>query len=83
MMSNVLFCLVLLLAYNLHCECFTLQAGVNNVARFSQKQVENAAVSIQNKRSTLKMSENTDTVTEIQLGRVTMYKKEGERLELY
>ena len=77
MTSNVLFYLVLLLAYNIQCESFSLHTGLSRIVRLSQIQEINVEAGFQSKRSNLKMSSTENTVTEIQLGRVTMYKKEG------
>jgi hypothetical protein len=74
MASSALFFLVVLIALVVHCEGFTLQTGLSRMATASI--FEDSSI----KRSPVRniMMTTIESVSnQVQLGRVTMYKKEG------
>ena len=78
MTSTVLLYLVLLVAYNFQCEGFAFHTGSSKLTTaFSFQQVGSNCL-IGSKGNSMMMSGTDSTVTELQLGRVTMYKKEGQ-----
>lgn len=74
MASSALFFLVVLIALVVHCESFTLQTGLSRIATssiFQESSIKNSPV------SNIMMTTIESVSNQVQLGRVTMYKKEG------
>lgn len=78
MTSIVLFYLVLFVACNYQCDGFTNQIGSLKLSTFSNFQEIIRSSIISSKGSIVMMSSTENAVAEVQLGRVTMYKKEGQ-----
>lgn len=74
MASSALFYLVVLIALVVYCESFTLQTGLSRIATTSSLQDSSIKTS---PVSSIMMTTIESVSNQVQLGRVTMYKKEG------